>query len=156
MQLWRIFLSSLKLPGKKPMFTLNRTGMDWAIIYLCILTALASIPGLLASDQSDFGLNLVFRLIYFFIFYYIPLLIMLLIGLSIITFIAQLLARWQGRKLRFQTLWKLAVYSATWPAIICTVIAGVVAQWILLLSSGVFILLLLEWMIRIYPKRRVK
>lgn len=156
MQLWRIFLNSIKLPRKKPMFVLNRTGMDWAIIYLCVLAIIASIPGLLTSDQFDFGLNLVFRLIYFFIFYYIPLLIMLMIGLSGLSLIAQLLAKWQMRKFRFQTLWKLAIYSATWPVIFCTVFAWNIAQWILLLVSSIFIIILLQWMIRLYPKRRIK
>lgn len=157
MQLWRSFLYSSQLPGKKAMFAVNRTGMDWAIIYLCALVGILSIPGFTSSEQFDFGLNFAFRLIYFFIFYYIPLLLMLISALSVISWIAQLLAKWQKRKFRFQSLWKLSVHVATWPILLCTALSFIpVTTSVLVIGSCLFILLQLEIMIRHYPERRVK
>ncbi|WLV24676.1 hypothetical protein QR721_13700 [Aciduricibacillus chroicocephali] len=157
MQLWGIFLFSSQLPSKKAMFKLNRTGMDWAIIYLCIMTAIISIPGFFSSDQFDFGLNLVFRLIYFFIFYYIPLLLMVILALSIISWAALLIAKWQQRKFRFQTMWKLGVFAATWPVMVCTVISFTsLSAWLMVLVSSLFIFLQLCIMIQHYPPRRSK
>lgn len=157
MQLWRIFLFSSQLPSKKAMFKLNRTGMDWAIIYLCIMTIIISIPGFFGSNQFDFGLNLIFRLIYFFIFYYIPLLLMVILALSIISWAALLFAKWQKRKFRFQTLWKLAVFASTLPILVCTMISfTLLPASIIVISASLYIFLQLAIMIRHYPERRGK
>lgn len=50
MNLWQIPPNSLRLPGKKAMFFLNRTGMDLAIIYLSLLASAPLSPA--ASLQS--------------------------------------------------------------------------------------------------------
>lgn len=157
MNVWRIFLNSLQLPMKKAMFFLNRTGMDLAIIYLCLLTAIASIPGFISRVQNGSDMNIVFHLIYFFIFYYLPLFVMIMGVLAAAAFLALGLAKWQQRKFRFQTLWKLSVYAATIPLLAGTVLACFLPlpPAVYLLFGG-WILLLLERMILHYPKKREK
>lgn len=68
------------------------------------------------------------------------------------------LVKVQACKIRFQTLWKLAVYAATYPAVLCTAYAFITWGFTSLLYalSFAFILLLLEKMILTYPQRREK
>jgi len=129
--------------------------MDLAIIYLSLL---ASAPALGSRIIAGLSMNLVFYLIYFFIFYYLPLLLMLMFLLAVAAWTALGLVKVQACKIRFQTLWKLAVYAATYPAVLCTAYAFITQGFTSLLYalSFAFILLLLEKMILTYPQHREK
>src|SRR5690625_355730 len=122
---WYTFLESIKLPNKKAMFKLNRTGMDIAVVYMFILLLLVSIPSLIEriTGVMSMDIELFFLIIYFFIFYYLPLTIIVFILLSIIAYAAVGLAKLMKRKLRFSILWKMAAYTSTTPFLVYTMIA---------------------------------
>jgi len=158
---WHTFLESIKLPQKKAMFTLNRTGMDIAVVYMFILLFIVSIPSLIDRINSlhtlSVDVELFFLFIYFFMFYYLPLTIIVFILLSIIAAIAVGLAKLMKRKLRFSILWKMAAYTTTVPFIIYTMFALIFSiDDVFLWFSLLYTLIALIKMISVYPKRRIK
>ncbi|MFD1172950.1 DUF1189 family protein [Oceanobacillus picturae] len=159
MKFRHVFLQSLKLPSKKATFSLNRVSMDIAIIYMFILLILVSIPAFIDRIVENSGvsaeLNIAFLIIYFFIFYYLPMAVFVCIGISIIAYIGLCLAKLMERKLQFPLLWKMSVFIATIPFIIYTIIALLFpVDDILLGAFFVYILIMLFFIISIYPKRR--
>lgn len=159
MKFRHVFLQSLKLPSKKATFSLNRVSMDIAIIYMFILLILVSIPAFIDRIVENSGvsaeLNIAFLIIYFFIFYYLPMAVFVCIGISIITYIGLGLAKLMERKLQFPLLWKMSVFIATIPFIIYTIIALLFPVDDMLLGAFfVYILIMLFFIISIYPKRR--
>jgi hypothetical protein len=159
MKFRHVFLQSLKLPSKKATFSLNRVSMDIAIIYMFILLILVSIPAFIDRIVENSGvsaeLNIAFLIIYFFIFYYLPMAVFVCIGISIIAYIGLGLAKLMERKLQFPLLWKMSVFIATIPFIIYTIIALLFpVDDILLGAFFVYILIMLFFIISIYPKRR--
>ncbi|RIU93360.1 DUF1189 family protein [Oceanobacillus picturae] len=159
MKFRQVFLQSLKLPSKKATFSLNRVSMDIAIIYMFILLILVSIPAFIDRIVENSGvsaeLNIAFLIIYFFIFYYLPMAIFVCIGISIIAYIGLGLAKLMERKLQFPLLWKMSVFIATIPFIIYTIIALLFPVDDMLLGAFfVYILIMLFFIISIYPKRR--
>src|SRR5690625_24494 len=83
---WRTFLESIKLPQKKALFKLNRTGMDIVVIYMFILLLFVSLPNLLQQifNKADLSLEIdtFFLIIYFFIFYYLPMVVIVFLVIS--------------------------------------------------------------------------
>ncbi|CDO04833.1 hypothetical protein OPHB3_1870 [Oceanobacillus picturae] len=159
MKFRQVFLQSLKLPSKKATFSLNRVSMDIAIIYMFILLILVSIPAFIDRIVENSGvsaeLNIAFLIIYFFIFYYLPMAIFVCIGISLIAYIGLGLAKLMERKLQFPLLWKMSVFIATIPFIIYTIIALLFPVDDMLLGAFfVYILIMLFFIISIYPKRR--
>ncbi|AVR01003.1 hypothetical protein OBCHQ24_19045 [Oceanobacillus iheyensis] len=159
MKFRQVFLQSLKLPSKKATFSLNRVSMDVAIIYMFILLILVSIPAFIDRIVENSGvsaeLNIAFLIIYFFIFYYLPMAVFVCIGVSIIAYIGLRLAKLMERKLQFPLLWKMSVFIATIPFIIYTIIALLLPVDDMLLGAFfVYILIMLFFIISIYPKRR--
>ena len=157
----RTFMESIKLPNKKALFKLNRTGMDIVVIYVFIILLFVSVPALIdqlttASGPSE-DMNLLFLIIFFFIFYYLPMNILVFILLSIIAYISTKIATLMGRKLRFQILWKMSAFTATTPFMIYTIIALFfpISDSFLWLSL-LYTLIILIKMISIYPKRKVR
>src|SRR5690625_2815881 len=93
---WNVFKQSIKLHQKEAVFTVNRIGMDIAVLYLFFLLAIASLPSLidqLIINETTFHIQSFFLLIYIFIFYYLPLVFIVFGGLSIIAYIGTLVAR---------------------------------------------------------------
>lgn len=159
MKFRHVFLQSIKLPSKKATFSLNRVSMDIAIIYMFILLILVSIPAFIDRIVENSGvsaeLNIAFLIIYFFIFYYLPMAVFVCIGISIIAYTGLGLAKLMERKLQFPLLWKMSVFIATIPFIIYTIIALLFPVDDMLLGAFfVYILIMLFFIISIYPKRR--
>lgn len=159
MKFRQVFLQSLKLPSKQATFSLNRVSMDVTIIYMFILLILVSIPAFIDRIVENSGvsaeLNIAFLIIYFFIFYYLPMAVFVCIGVSIIAYIGLRLAKLMERKLQFPLLWKMSVFIATIPFIIYTIIALLLPVDDMLLGAFfVYILIMLFFIISIYPKRR--
>ncbi|MCG3420794.1 DUF1189 family protein [Oceanobacillus jordanicus] len=159
MKFRQVFLQSLKLPSKQATFSLNRVSMDVTIIYMFILLILVSIPAFIDRIVENSGvsaeLNIAFLIIYFFIFYYLPMAVFVCIGVSIIAYIGFGLAKLMERKLQFPLLWKMSVFIATIPFIIYTIIALLLPVDDMLLGAFfVYILIMLFFIISIYPKRR--
>lgn len=156
---WRTFLNSIKLPQKKAMFQLNRTGMDIAVVYMFILLLIVSMPSLIEriKDAHLFGVDieLFFLIIYFFIFYYLPLTVIVFILLSIIAYIAVGITKLMKRKLHFSILWKMAAYTTTIPFLIYTIVALIfpISDTLLWLSL-LYTLIVLIKIISVYPKIR--
>ncbi|WP_373894366.1 DUF1189 family protein [Virgibacillus sp. CBA3643] len=155
------FLHSIKLPRKKAIFKLNRIGMDVTVIYMFILLLLVSIPSLIdqltATGSMSANLNNLFLLIYFFMFYYLPMTIIVFLVLSVIAYIATLVAKGMRRKLHFAILWKMCAYTTTIPFILYTVIALVFpVSDVFLLLSLIYTIVLMVMIISVYPKRKVR
>lgn len=157
----RTFIESIKLPSKKALFKLNRTGMDIVVIYLAIILILVSIPSLIdqltTSDGLSEQMNGLFFIIFFFIFYYLPLIVIVFSILSLIAYLGTKLAAIMGRKLRFQIIWKMCAFTTTIPFLIYTIIALFIpiSNTFLWLSLLYTVILLIK-MISIFPKRKVK
>ena len=154
MVLLEIFKNSMKLPGKKPMFQLNRIDMHLILFYLFLLIILLSLPTFIQqlTTPEGFGaqLNFIFFLIYFFIFHYLPITIALILFLSLVALLGKLFANATNRKLHYGTIWKLTACAAT----IITLFYPL--DDIYLLLSGLSILILLIKMVLVYPKRKQK
>lgn len=156
---WNIFQESIKLPSKKALFKLNRTGMDLSVIYMFILTFISSLPSLIEQFSNGLEANIqistFFLIIYFFIFHYLPITTIVMIGISFISFIALGITKVMKRKLRFSILWKMTAYTTTIPFLIFTILAFFfpLSNYFLFLSI-LYTLILLIKMISIYPQRR--
>lgn len=158
---WEVFLHSLKLPAKKPMFQLNRVDMHIILIYLFFLIFIISLPSFFNQLIHPVGmaeeLNIIFFLIYFFIFSYIPITIAIILYLLLIALVGKWLAKLLQRKLHYATIWKLTTCAATIPFLIYTIIAFIYpVDDVYLLLSGIYIIILIVKMILVYPKRRKK
>lgn len=153
------FIESIKLPRKKSLFKLNRTGMDIVVIYMFILLMFVSLPTLIdqISNKADLSqeINVFFLIIFFFIFYYLPLVVIVFLLISLIAYIGVGIANLMQRKLRFAILWKMIAFTTTIPFVLYAILA------IFLHLSNAFLwfsllytFILLIKMISIYPKRR--
>ena len=150
---------SVKLPNKKDAFALNRIGMDYTVIYLFIIIAIASIPNLieqLLTTEFSAQIHPFFLAIYFFIFNYLVLLVMIFSLLSLFAYIMTLLAKMLQRKLLFSLLWKMSAFALTIPLIIFTVLSYFYPLTYIFVSLAVvYMTFVLVKVILIYPKRRV-
>lgn len=158
---WNVFKDSLKLPRKKAMFSLNRTGMDIVVVYLFILLLFVSIPPLIERIQevqvAGIDVQKFFRIIYFFIFFYLPLNVIIFAFISGIAYIGKGFAYLFQRKLHYSLLWKMTAYTTTIPFIVYTVLAFFFSIPDTFLWLGVlYTLLILVRLILIYPRRRPK
>ena len=158
---WRTFIESIKLPSKKALFKLNRTGMDIVVIYMFILLLFVSIPSLIeeitTTNNFSSDLSLFFLIIFFFIFYFLPLNIIVFLFISLVAYIGIGITKIMRRKLRFSILWKMSAFSLTVPFTVYTVAALFfpISDTFLWLSLLYTFLLLIK-MISIYPKRRIR
>lgn len=154
------FIQSLQLPKRQAIFALNRIGMDIVVIYMFILLAIASIPGLIEqilSNQADAQLQVhtFFLLIFFFIFYYLVILLIVFSCLSLIAYLGTMIAKATGRKLQFGLMWKMAAFATTIPLVTFTVLSFFLPLTMLFLSiATAFTLMILIKIIIIYPKRK--
>ncbi|TQS76324.1 DUF1189 domain-containing protein [Ornithinibacillus gellani] len=156
---WQTFLDSLRLPSKKAVFKLNRSGMDITVIYMFMLIFLVQLPVMINQIAHPTGvaasLNILFMLIYVFMFSYLPLTIMVFIALSIIAYIGTFITRIMQRKLRFSILWKMSAYATTIPLLLYALISFMypLGDHCMLLII-IYVFLFLIKIISIYPKRR--
>lgn len=158
---WNVFKESLKLPRKKAMFTLNRTGMDIVVVYLFILLLFVSIPPLIdrviETQIAGVDVKQFFKIIYFFIFYYLPLNVIVFMLISAIAYIGKGVAYVLNRKLHYSLLWKMTAYTTTIPFVVYTLIALFFPISDTLLWIGLlYTLMILIRLITIYPRRRAK
>lgn len=156
---WNAFTQSLKLPQKQAVFSLNRIGMDIAVVYMFLLLAIASLPALyeqvVANETSSLHVHTFFLLIYFFIFYYLILVLIVFGVLSLIAYIGTLITRAVNRKLRFSILWKMAAFATTLPLILFSIISFFYPLSFLFLAiATIYIFFILVKIILIYPKRK--
>lgn len=156
---WNVFLDSIKLPRKKSLFKLNRTGMDIVVIYMFILLLFVSLPNLLQqiANKESLGLEIdaFFLIIYFFIFYYLPMLVIVFLLISLIAYIGLGITKLMKRKLRFAILWKLIAFTTTTPFALYAVLTIFLhINDAYLLISLLYTFVLLIKMISIFPKRR--
>lgn len=157
MVFWHTFINSIKLPSKKALFKLNRSGMDIAVIYLFILVSLSSIPSLINRLMvgSSMSTNSFFLFIFFLVFYLLPVNIIVFLAVSFFSFLFQGVTKLMRRKLRFSILWKMTAYATTIPFLIFTIInLFTPVSNIYLWLSILYTLLLVFKMISIYPKRK--
>src|SRR5690625_5192509 len=155
---WNTCIQSLKLPRREAVFALNRIGMDIVVVYMFLLLAIASIPGLIeqiSSNRADSQLHTFFLLIFFFIFYYLIIVVIVFSLLSLIAYIGTIIAKVTGRKLQFGLMWKMTAFATTIPLLAFTILSFFIplTTLFILISSG-FILYLLIRIILIYPKRK--
>lgn len=159
---WDTFLQSLQLPKRKAVFALNRIGMDVVVIYLFIILAVASVPGLidqLISNQLDTNIQIhpFFLLIFFFIFYYLIILLIVFTSISIIAYLGTFIATRTNRKLQFGLMWKMTAFATTIPLVAFTILSFFIPLSTMFLSAAsIFILLILLKVILIYPKRKAQ
>ncbi len=155
---WNACSHSLKLPKKEAVFALNRIGMDVVVVYMFLLLAFASIPGLveqIISNQDGSQLHTLFLLIFFFIFYYLIIVIIVFGLLSLLAYIGTLIAKALSRKLQFGLLWKMTAFATTIPLLAFTILSFFLPLTVLFLSiASAFILFILIRIILIYPKRK--
>lgn len=160
-QFWISFINSLKLPQKKAVFTLNRIGMDIVVLYLFLLIAISSIPQFIQNitslEQSATQIHPFFLSIYFFIFHYLILTTFIFITISLIAYLATLIARLMNRKLKYNIFWKMVGFSTTIPLIIFTVFSFFISESHLMLYLGIiYVFFNIFMIIRIYPNRKRK
>lgn len=152
------FKHSLKLPNKRDVFALNRIGMDITVIYLFIITALASIPNLIdqiLTNEFSVQIHPFFLAIYFFIFNYLVILILVFAFLSLFAYIMTLIAKWMQRKLLFSLLWKMSAFALTIPLLVFTLLSYFYPlTYIFVIMTMVYMTFILVKIILIYPKRR--
>lgn len=155
---WNACKNSVKLPQKKAVFALNRVGMDITVIYMFILLALASIPALvnqLIANQSSGQVQPFFLLIFFFIFYYLVLVVIVFSLLSIISYIATLIAKGLYRKLRYSILWKMSAFTTTIPLVLFTLLSFFYPlSYLFLIIVNMYIFIVIFKIILIYPRRK--
>lgn len=161
MILWETFITSMKLPNKKALFKLNRTGMDIVVIYMFFLICITSIPSLIdqINNPSEVSENthILFIFIFFFIFHVLPMNVIIFIAISILAYLFLGITKMLQRKLRFQILWKMIAYTTTIPFIMYTVLALFLPlSNAYLLISLLYTVILLFKMITIYPKKKAK
>lgn len=124
---WEIFTNSIKLPNKKAMRRLNQIGMDYTVFYMFFLLLVASLPSFieqaLASSGASSEISFFFFILFFFMFFYLPFVLIIFAFLSLLAYIAVLVARILKRRLTFAFLWKLIAYSTTIPFLLYTAIA---------------------------------
>lgn len=157
----KVFIESLKLPRKKALFTLNRTGMDIVVVYLFILLLFVSIPPLIDRiNETQIGnvdVQKFFRIIYFFFFYYLPLNVIVFAFISGIAYIGKVISYVLNRKLHYSLLWKMTAYATTTPFVIYTILALIFPIPESVLWVGIiYTLLMLLRLITIYPRRRTR
>lgn len=153
--LWAMFINSVQLPKKQAAFTLNRIGMDTTVIYMFIILFISSIPTYINQLQVNERLSTFFFSIFFFIFHYLPVVIIVFVALSILAWIASIIAKTAKRKLRFSILWKMAASATTLPLLIFTAFSFFFElNMIFLILSLVFILAIVTKVIFLYPRRR--
>lgn len=156
---WKNFIYSLRLPQKKAVFSLNRIGMDITVIYMFILIAVTSIPAffeqLQSNKLSEVPVEPFFFFIFFFSFYYLVLVIIIFCLLSAIGYVATVIAKILGRRLRFSLMWKMAASASTIPLFVYTIVALFypLSQKFLLLAI-VYIMYVIIKIIFIYPIRK--
>lgn len=159
MNLFNLFKHGIKLPLRKSMFALNRTGMDIAMLYLFLLVFIVSIPDLVLRiiNQDSLSMNLLFTTLYFFMFYYLPLVVMMLLTISAVSYVATIIAKLMKRKLRYQILLKMCIYALTVPFLVYTIIVSIYPDsHNLLWLSCAYAFIVQILVIRNYPKKRMK
>lgn len=159
MKLWNLLLNGVQLPRKKAMFALNRTGMDWAMIYTFVLLLIASIPALLERllNPDPPEMNAIFTILYFFMFYYLPLVIMMLIAVAGVAYVVTFIAKLRQRKLKYQIFLKMGLYALAVPLLLYTILVILFPVttndlWYAL----IYVFVVLNILINHYPKKRRK
>ncbi|MDV2581920.1 DUF1189 family protein [Alkalibacillus haloalkaliphilus] len=159
MSLVRIFKSSLKLPSKKALFSLNRESMRDTMIYILVLMFLICLPdatrityNYLIGERSIPVDLFITQLI---IIYPFLVAFLMVAGVSLHAGIAYVTRSFMRRKLAFQQLWKMTAYALTIPVMLTIILRAFQLDSFLLLALP-FILLhvLLYQMITVFPKRK--
>lgn len=153
-----IVKNSFKLPSKNAMRSLNKIGMDYTVFYMFLLLLVASVPSFLdqlLSPSSGMEINLFLFIIYFFMFFYLPFVLIIFGLLSLLAYIALIIANIFERKLTFGLLWKLLAYTTTIPFLLYTAIALFYDFSVVYLAfSSTYSLILIIIMILSFPRRR--
>lgn len=153
-----IVKNSFKLPSKNAMRSLNKIGMDYTVFYMFLLLLVASVPSFLdqlLSPSSGTEINLFLFIIYFFMFFYLPFVLIIFGLLSLLAYIALIIANIFERKLTFGLLWKLLAYTTTIPFLLYTAIALFYDFSVVYLAlSSIYSLILIIIMILSFPRRR--
>lgn len=153
-----IVKNSFKLPSKNAMRSLNKIGMDYTVFYMFLLLLVASVPSFLdqlLSPSSGTEINLFLFIIYFFMFFYLPFVLIIFGLLSLLAYIALIIANIFERKLTFGLLWKLLAYTTTIPFLLYTAIALFYDFSVVYLAfSSTYSLILIIIMILSFPRRR--
>ncbi|GEN46375.1 hypothetical protein AHA02nite_21510 [Alkalibacillus haloalkaliphilus] len=159
MGLVRIFKSSLKLPSKKALFSLNRESMRDTMIYILVLMFLICLP-----DATRITYNYIIGersipvdlfITQLIIIYPFLVAFLMVAGVSLHAGIAYVTRSFMRRKLAFQQLWKMTAYALTIPVMLTIILRAFQLDSFLLLALP-FILLhvLLYQMITVFPKRK--
>lgn len=152
---WTMFTQSLVLPKRQAAFSLNRIGMDTTVIYMFIILFISSIPTYIEQLQANERLSTFFFSIFFFIFHYLPVVVIVFVALSILAWIASIIAKLAKRKLRFSILWKMAASATTIPLLLFTIVSFFYhLSTLYLILSIIFILSIVTRIIFLYPQRR--
>lgn len=155
------FKNSLYLPKKQAAFYLNRIGMDITVLYLFLLLIMASLPALIEQiihiDSASVTIHPFFWVIYFFIFYYLIFTTIVFMVVSIIAYLATILAKIMRRKLRYNIMWKMVAFSTTLPFILFTLFSLFFhVSYLFLTVTSIYIWFNIVMIIRIYPTVKVK
>lgn len=159
MTFWRIFTNSIKLPNKNAMRKLNQIGMDYTVFYMFFLLLIASVPSFIEQSINSTGqssqISFFFFILFFFMFFYLPFVLIIFGFLSLLAYVAVLVAKLLKRRLKFAFLWKLIAYSTTIPLLLYTAIALFYDFSIIYLGlTAIYSLTIIIIIILSFPKRR--
>ncbi|TYR74265.1 hypothetical protein FZC79_15765 [Rossellomorea vietnamensis] len=155
MKLIHIYYNALKLPNKKARNFLNKTNLTYTLLYLFSLVIIINLPGfvdVLVNGSEGDGLFLIQFLVLgpFFAAFAV------LAGISLITVLLVGAASVLQRKLKYQYLWKMAVFSLPLP-----ILAGYTAdlifpvEWLPAAAFLVIFLMIHLKLIVDFPKRKL-
>ncbi len=161
MELHVALKNSLLLPKKDAVFRLNRISMRDTIVYLFLFLFISFSPTfiihpLLSVDLTT-GKSLDLLLLQMIVLYPFLCVLLGIVGISMLAAGGLVITKLLQRKLRYQQLWKMSVFACTLPLIIyfVTALFSLQFSYLYVLLIIIFYIYIL-FMIRIYPKRRVK
>ncbi|MET3684390.1 phosphatidylglycerophosphate synthase [Alkalibacillus flavidus] len=159
MAITRIFKTSLKLPKKQALFSLNRETMRDTMVYLLLLMTLVCLPDTIRITYDFFSQEEVASPDLFItqLIVLLPFIITFLMvaGVTSLAGIAYGIRTLTKRKLAFQQLWKMTGYALTLPILIITIFRILQwSHWLLWIIPFILLYTLIYNMITIFPKRK--
>ncbi|RIW34692.1 DUF1189 domain-containing protein [Bacillus salacetis] len=155
MKLIQIYMNALRLPKKQARIFLNKTNLTQTLLYLFSLVILINLPGfigvLMKGNEKIEGLFVLQYLILgpFFAAF------ALLAGISITAFVLVVTAKMFKRNLKYQYLWKMAVFSLPLPILIAFLIDFIIQNDTLTAAAFLIVFFSIHLkMISDFPKRK--
>ncbi|MGF2616111.1 hypothetical protein FZC84_10840 [Rossellomorea vietnamensis] len=155
MKLIQIYINALKLPNKKARTFLNKTNLTYTLLYLFSLVIIINLPGFVEVYMNGSGEDALF-LLQFLVLSPFFAAFAVLAGISLMTVLLVGVAAALQRKLKYQYLWKMAVFSLPLP-ILAAYAADLIVplEW---LPAAAFLVIFLTIHLKLildFPKRKL-